>query len=1732
MNNSFTKGFFGRKLIQGSLTLCLLLLAQFTMAHSVSGYTTACNTGPTYSIDATVLNVNSASNYAWQYKNTSGAWVCILNGNNTINGNTYSVSGATSTATTNPAPIVFNNPNGGLQGLVIRCVISDGAGVNPCNLPSGNTWNGDASSVNHTISVNSTPCGNNGTGSIGDRVWLDADGDGIQDASETGGITGVTVQLKNAAGSIVGTTTTNGSGNYLFSGLAAGTYKVVFPVSISGAIVTGQNVGADDNVDSDPSQSTGETGNIVLATGQNITNVDAGYCPTTLELGNRVWYDANNDGLNGSENGIANITVNLYKDDNNDNVADGAAIATQNTDANGYYSFANLGPGNYIVGVVIPKGYMSSSVNGGDPDNNINLDDNGQVFAGNEVRGLAITLVAGTEPDGTNTNTNNNITYDFGLLPDCDCTNSAGNLLVNGSFENGTTGWSWSGGNVTTGTGFIACGAKNGFLDWTSGTAKIWQDIAVTSGATVTFSAFSGTHTGGIGCSPKISLIFLNAAGTVLAQTDVNVTRDVDVNFNQLENYSITAVAPTGTAKVRAQGSITCNTLKMDAFCLTITGPASLGDRVWKDDNGNGIQDPGEVGVAGVTLALLNASGVVIATTTTDALGIYKFANLAPGTYTVRVTPPANYSLSPKDQGADDNADSDFDPVSYTTGTYTLVAGQNRTDADAGLKFSQPATASVGDRVWLDLNANGLQDNNEPGVSNVLITLYNSSNVAVRSTYTDVNGLYLFTDVAPGSYTVGVTLPPSMVFTTNSGAVSVANNSDIVPATGKTAAFTVNAGDQIRYVDAGIKTQQITNGSVGDYVWNDLNKNGVQEVGEPGIPNVTVRLINANTGVVVATTTTDAVGKYIFNDVAPADYQVEFVTPAGYTTTTRLSPNPVSSGTDSDVNSATGRSGVFSLGSGQRITTIDAGYWITVSSGTAKLGDRVWYDVNQNGIQDANEPSVPGVTVVLYNSAGTAIAQKITDQTGFYYFTDLAAGTYSVGFSNLPEGFTFTTQGAGTAATGSDANPATGRTGSVTLTAGQVNLDVDAGIKQAQAGTASLGNKVWYDQNNNGLQDAGELGVGGVTVELLDAAGNAVDKDPFTAGVQPTVAITNGLGEYLFTGLAAGEYKVRFSTLPAGYAASAKNAGTNRDIDSDGNTIASGSSTTDVISLSINQERLDIDLGLYNATAPLGQLGDRVWFDVNNNGVQDATEQGVPGVSVALLNASGAVVATTVTDKDGIYKFINLANGTYSVQFSNLPAGFAFSAPNQTAGGGNDNNDSDADPATGITTGTYAIAGNSNMTADAGIYSTRAALGDYVWLDSDGDGIQDATENGIPGVTVTLYNSAGTAVASAITDQSGRYFFSNLTAGNYTVGFTTIPQQLTFTVRDNATAGDAADSDVDPATGRTGTITLAAGQVNLTVDAGLKPYIPASVGDFVWNDKNSDGLQKADEPGVAGIIVTLYNSANLPIGSAVTDGDGFYLITNVPPGTGYYLVFSNKPGANAPWTQQNVGGATASNNSKVNSAGVSNTFSIAEGENNRIMDAGLVLPSSLPVRLLSFTGQLVSNTAMLQWSTAQELNTSHYDVQYSVDGLNFTQTGNSVLARGNSSVRADYNFSDNVSRFGVNKIYYRLKIVDRNGMSEYSNVIVIRLADTKITSVYPNPFSDVIRIETDNKVREMGRINLYDVTGKVVMSKQQSLEAGGNLVTLSGLQKLPMGTYTIELSTESGTKITQKLIKQ
>jgi len=114
----------------------------------------------------------------------------------------------------------------------------------------------------------------------------------------------------------------------------------------------------------------------------------------------------------------------------------------------------------------------------------------------------------------------------------------------------------------------------------------------------------------------------------------------------------------------------------------------------------------------------------------------------------------------------------------------------------------------------------------------------------------------------------------------------------------------------------------------------------------------------------------------------------------------------------------------------------------------AALGDTVWYDDNENGIQDPEEAGVEGVVVELYNCLDELLATAVTDVNGFYIFDDLQPGDYYVIF-DLPEGYVFTMQDQGADdAVDSDADPTTGKTICTNLEAGENDMTWDAGISE------------------------------------------------------------------------------------------------------------------------------------------------------------------------------------------------------------------------------------------------------------------------------------------------------------------------------------------------------------------------------------------------------------------------------------------------------------------------------------------------------------------------------------------------------------------------------------------------------------------------------------------------------------------------------------------------------------
>ena len=503
------------------------------------------------------------------------------------------------------------------------------------------------------------------------------------------------------------------------------------------------------------------------------------------------------------------------------------------------------------------------------------------------------------------------------------------------------------------------------------------------------------------------------------------------------------------------------------------------------------------------------------------------------------------------------------------------------------------AAGSIGDTIWADYNGNGIQDPGEPGMADVMVTI--SDGVNSFTTVTNSNGEYLFPELAPGNYTVTVDSTTGEL-----GAGNFNQTGDPDGVNNNQSQVALGDGEDNLLQDFGYQPL----GSIGDTVWLDTNGNGVQEGGENGISGVTVILIDGSGN--QQTAVTDADGHYSFDDLPPDSYTIEIdpaTLPAGVT--------PTFDADGLGTPNATG----LTLNPGQNRNDIDFGYVSVLGS----IGDTVWLDTNGNGVQDAGEPGIAGVTVIL---TGDGVMQTmVTDANGFYTFSDLMPGAYAVSVNpaTLPAGLgqTYDLDGIGSP-----------HTAQVTLNDGENRIDADFGYADI---LGSIGDTVWLDINSNGVQDAGEPGIAGVTVTLLDSNDNSRS------------AVTNADGWYTFTGLPAGIYTVSVdpATLPAGY---------NQTYDLDGLSTPHNV----VVTLGEDENRVDADFG-YQA---LGSIGDTVWLDVNNNGVQDGDEIGIPNVTVRIRYANGTVIER-ITNSAGQYLFTDLPPGDYtiSVVSSTLPDG-------------------------------------------------------------------------------------------------------------------------------------------------------------------------------------------------------------------------------------------------------------------------------------------------------------------------------------------------------------------------------------------------------------------------------------------------------------------------------------------
>ncbi|MCH7228766.1 SdrD B-like domain-containing protein, partial [Haloferula sp. A504] len=1299
-------------------------------------------------------------------------------------------------------------------------------------------------------------------GTLGDRVWNDVDGDGVQDAGEPG-LNGVTVwaDLDGNGAMDPGepSDVTAGDGDYLLTGLTGGSYVV----RVSPADIAALDPRFGPSVDLDGTTTPHEA-TAALAVAADRTDVDFGY-KIGASVGDRVWADFNGNGVQeAGEPGINGVRV--YLDLNGNNGFDSGEPFSV-TFGDGSYFIGNLDPGTYEVRVdtgTLPAGATQTH------DLNGTLDHEGSVsLSGVEHRddldfgyrgSLSMGGLVWEDLDGDGlvdqgydiydgridiNNSGGVGSGDDGFLGGYEIIDGYVDITGNGSISSFDDGSIFGFQVIDGGIDVTGNGAISGFDDLSdatpseSGIANV--RVYIDSNGNGGFDANEPSDvTDGDGLY-SIGNLF---DGDYLVRVDAST-----VPASYVQTYDLTDPLNDATAEATLSGS---SRTDVD---FGYRNDATLGDLVWNDRDGDGVRDPGEPGIEGV-LVYIDADNDnrfdqgVETLTYTDVDGLYRFENLADGTYSVRI------EISTLPQGASQTYD--LNGGLDHEASRTLGVSEDAIDVD----FGYTANASFGDIVWTDTDGDGVQDGGESGISGVTVYLDINGNgvfdpASEPSGVTDGSGGYLIGNLVPGIYTARVdpaSLPPSSVPT-----------HDLSGALDNAATFSLSANQARTDVDFGYSL----GASIGDFVWEDADGNGVQDSGEPGLGGVQVTLFNAVGDGIVATTTTAADGSYDFSGLLPGTYYLGFAAASGYE---RTRADQGTDSTDSDAVAGTGRTADFSLTSGETNDTLDAGYYQTGS-----IGDFVWEDLDADGVQDGGESGLNNVTVELFRPGfgpdglpgngddDDPVATTTSGVDGAYGFPGLAPGDYVVGFAAVG-GHLRSPEGAGSADTDSDAG-ADGTTATVTVISGQDITDIDAGYVPAGA----VSGTVRVDIDNDDLP---EQPLAGVTLTLKDASGGDIDSDPGTPGVQPTTAVTNADGEYIFGGLLPGDYRV-VETDPSGFISV-------NDVDGANNNIVGDETPITVVAGETNAGNDFLD-------EQLNTISGSVLADTTGNGAGDT---GIAGVVVTLTDGAGVPIdgdsgtpgvqpITALTNGSGAYVFTGVPPGIYGLAEAQ-PTGYATVTDGDTTSPADDAANADAtDDFIPVS-----VFNGENDTGNDFVEVPFGSIAGTVWADIDGNGTGDT---GISGVLLGLLDALGGPVlvggnpVTTTTLADGSYSFIDLLPGDYQVAET-------------QPSGYGSVSDVDGGDpdliGNVTAISVAPGQ-----DVGGRDFVEVEFGTI------SGHVFVGSDP-LAGVTLTLLDEFGDPVDgdpgtpgvqpiTTTTGPGGSYRFENLPPGT--YQVGQTQP---------------------------------------------------------------------------------------------------------------------------------------------------------------------------------------------------------------------------------------------
>jgi hypothetical protein len=1367
-------------------------------------------------------------------------------------------------------------------------------------------------------------------GSVSGTLYVDANKNTSLDGGEAG-ISGITVTLKDANGNVVATTTTDSDGVYHFNGVAVGSYTVNAPATAG-----------DDTLE------TGASLPVTVVKTQDAPNNNFGYLLPTGSLSGVLYLDGNkNSGLDIGETGLSGITVTL-KD------ADGKVVATTTSDANGAYSFAGITIGSYTITVPATASGdtletaaslpVTVTANHESPNNNFGyllpvgslsgtlyVDGNkNSTFEGGEdtLSGITVTL---KDKDGNvvaTTATGSNGAYSFPGI-------TIGSYTV-------TAPATASGDTLETAASLAVTvtadkDASNNNFGYLLPVGSLSGTLYVDGNKNSAFEGAEATLSG-------ITVTLKDKDGNVVATTSTGSNGAYSFTGITIGSYTVTAptTAAGDTLETAATlpVTVTANTDAPNNNFGYLIPVGSLSGVLYLDGNKNSSLDGGETGLSGIAVTLKDASGATIVTTTTGSNGAYSFTGLTVGSYTV--TAPAT--------AAGDNLE--------TAGSLSVAVTADKDAPNNNFGYILPV-GSLSGTLYVDGNKNSTLNTGEAGLSGITVNLLDGSGAIVATTTTGSDGTYSFAGLTIGSYTVA----------------APATAGDDTLETAATLSVTVTANHDTPSNNFGYV---LPVGSVSGTFFVDGDKDGAFDNGEATLNGITVNLLDAN-GATIASTTTNSSGYYSFTGLAPAAYTVSAPASAGgyaLETNQTLPVTVVGSQNDGDndfgyIKPVGSLSGVFYL-DGDKDSQYDAGealfpgvtvtlkdangsivattttdsdgaysfIGLTVGSYTVSapgvvsgdlletsanlnvtvtanhdtpnnnfgyivplgsLSGTLYLDANKNSTLNSGEAGISGLTVNLVDASGNIVATTTTGSDGTYSFAGIVAGSYTV--------------------------TAPSASGTATLeTAGSLNVTVSANQNSGNnnfgyvlPALGSLSGTLYVDGNKNFGLDNGETGLSGLTVNLLDAAGNII-----------ATTTTGSNGTYSFTGLAAGSYRVVAPGASGTYTLE-----------------TTGTLTVGVIA---SQNAGSNNFG-YIAKAPVstGGLCGTVYLDNNKDGKAGCGDSALSGITVTLVDSTGKTIATTTTDNYGNYSFKNVPTGTYKVvvpttagsnviettdpltvtitanqTVCNVNFGYTKPAPGCVTGkvyvDGNKNGAYNSGEtvlsgvtvalvdSTGKTIATTTTDCNGNYTfsnVPAGSYKVivptstgsnviettdplavtvtsgqttannnfgyvKPAVGNIcgtVYLDCNKDKKLGSGDSSLSGITVTLKDANGNVVATTTTDCNGNYTFKNLPAGSYTVS---VPSK----------AGSNPIETTDPLT-----VSVAGNQTTSSVNFGYTKPATGAVCGTVYCDNNRDGHCGRGDTALCGVSVTLKDCNGKTVCSTKTDSCGNYSFSGVAAGS-------------------------------------------------------------------------------------------------------------------------------------------------------------------------------------------------------------------------------------------------------